>query len=217
MSFQLVSNLTKLPKASAPILAILGNCSIPTLFSATQHWDHVYLVPGIQDISSSRKAIYTTKMDTLYHIAKQTQNLSILEHGTIEIPKSPFVLLGTPLHSDKAFTDTHPIPYMYESVYTHKGLVTALDIAEWHWQDRDWLKGQLCWYKRHKPTSKLICFTHTNPFHTTLRNVILKNPSLIHGWYWAGRGKESTVDQIWKGTRIGEIGSEGHMLSLRDS
>lgn len=211
-SIQLISHLRKLPKESAPSLAILGNCSIPLLFSATRYWDTVYLVPGLKDISSKRGEQYTHKIDTLYSIAHQTRNLFVLNHGRIEVPGKNLVLLGTPLYEDTAFRQRAQLSADYAKIYGHKGPVSPLDLAEWHWQDKEWLKGQIGWYKLHRPETQVLCLTHSNPFQT-LSGIIGRDNGLL-GWFWAG-DREDVMRGTFNGSVVGEVGSESALITLR--
>lgn len=177
-TLQLLSNLKLdmghkiLPKAVATNVALLGNClqvESPTfrdwMYRFSSHWKNVYIVPGPYELSSKTGTPYWKLQDQLYDVQREFPNISIMNQLDIPLSKEKIVLFGTPLFQDTAFRHGLPCSNEEASIYAKKDQrIGTINLAQWHWEDKEWLKSRLCWYTRHSPDMKAVCLTSYSPF-----------------------------------------------------
>ena len=193
-SVQYTSNLflntarcSRIVKPVAPNLLLLGNIgqwenhkTQDFLNYARGNWDKIFWVPSPHDLSSPTGKPFYEILDKMYANGK----ICILEQSEICIPGTDIVLLGCPLHIN-IYLNKKALMKEYKDVYKLQGQdVMPLDVAEWFWEDRDWLKGRLCWYKRTGYPRRVIVCTHTSPFVNL--GGIFNDTIPVYGWLHGG-------------------------------
>lgn len=177
-ALQLLSNLRldtrskNLPKALAKNVALLGNTLnvespnfLTHLKEITSRWEHVYFVPGPYELSSKTGTPFWKQHDALFDAQRNVSNLSVMTQLDIHLPNEQIVLLGTPLFQDTSFRHGIACSEEERDIYMNrKQRIGTMQLAQWHWEDKEWLKNRLCWYTRNSPETRAICLTSYSPF-----------------------------------------------------
>lgn len=185
-------SLSKRLHPVAPTLALVGNvgqiespATKDFLRYCSDSWKSVLLVPGPWDLSSFQGNPFYKQADRLTDFTQSLKNVSVCEQAVVDVSGSYLSVLATGLFSDEAFRAQTALSSQYAHLYKLPGIpMSNLDVAEWHWSDKEWLKRVLCANKTSGQLS--VVLTAVSPFG--LLDGIVNKKHGIYSWVYGDHG-----------------------------
>ena len=169
----------------------------------SNHWKHVYIVPGPYEYSSKKPIPFYDLYTNLTSVKHPYNNIKILNNSTCKIPNTYITLVGSTLWTEHPY---YRLPYVYEFSYIHKydknGTIRQIlgsDLKTWFHEDLTHIKESI------KTENTCIVLSHHLPIYD-LTDYSIKTrmeASMLEGLFrkktpiWLGGAGNKTVSGIF--------------------
>lgn len=136
----------------------------------SNHWKHVYIIPGPYEYSSKKPIPFYDLYTNLTGVKHQYNNIKILNNSTYTIPYTDITLVGSTLWTEHPY---YRLPYVYEFSYIHKydktgniRQILGSDLKQWFHEDITHIKESI------KSANNTVVLSHHLPIINLTDNTI---------------------------------------------